>query len=866
MAQLQKPYISLTHDDPELVTVADFVDNNGTSIAFNYINRETDLLNYQDENGFSNRQRIFLLYTEEEWDQYAVEGATIDQLRVNEDFIKGDDRDLLIKVGTEILIPKDQIKLDNAFAVSLEPSDTNKFTTFVSENLKALLNDPDYKTTYDKNKLSRAVDFYPQITVWVWSRIIDGFIDVSPFVQQVTTNSYRDGATFSLTLAPIAGQKDSTGKWFPKRGSITGYNSNSLKNHYSAQSKLYKVNNDNGELTQEQYYFHNIINSNDLVFIRFETLDLERQDRNDNEARFSVSENDIPNKVYDLIGFVDSNVIQINPQSAEIGINITGRDLSKTILDDGSYFYIQEFMSAIFPERADTLKFRNRIYGRLQTFTTQAYRSIRESINLVINQLSSTGYVPNDVFRGYGNRRNRIIKSEESEAQKITKDVISGSQERAKQFIKQSRIEYNIQNAKDQGQINITFNAIVSWIEFLVNQNLIKTPGFIEDGWFAYTYNGVGYIDSEIPNELEGTLINPSIGIIASQSQSSILRFINAPASQAIASCYSYVLNKQRKVSPDITDQLKEGVWQIIDVEVDPSVTNVRIANTSIAEANGSISETIRQFCDEPFIEFFTDTYQDRFKFIARRPPFNYEAWRELVDLAIDIENENLISYNLGFDDNDVFTYYMLRPQAFLYGADTTFSLDFLPAVVFPQYVDIWGSRPYEKVTNYQPYIPKNNDKMINFDQRQIIRDLKFMIDINAYLPFTRKGLITINGDRRIKKNTCIRLKQTGEICYVTNVENNYIKSDSIDRTTTLVVERCMVEKYIIPRTIEGVENKVSYFNIVNTDFDEKLFIRKDNQDNNKLTADIIKNWEVRKDSNNKPDVFNFFLHKRQFD
>src|SRR5690606_1146291 len=155
---------------------------------------------------------------------------------------------------------------------------------------------------------------------------------------------------------------------------------------------------------------------------------------------------------------------------------------------------------------------------------------------------------------------------------------------------------------------------------------------------------------------------------------------------------------------------------------------------------------------------------------------------------------------------------------------------------------------------------------MINFDQRQIIRDLKFMIDINAYLPFTRKGLITINGDRRIKKNTCIRLKQTGEICYVTNVENNYIKSDSIDRTTTLVVERCMVEKYIIPRTIEGVENKVSYFNIVNTDFDEKLFIRKDNQDNNKLTADIIKNWEVRKDSNNKPDVFNFFLHKRQFD
>lgn len=860
---LQKPYISITHDDPELTTVGDFVDNGGTSIAANYIDKETDLLNYQDEVGFSNRQRIFLLYTEEEWKQYAVEGATLQQLRFNEDFIKGNDSDLLIKVGTEVLIPKEQIALDNIYTVSLEPNDTNKFTTFVSENLKALLNNPDYKSTYDLKKLGKTVDFYPQITVWIWIRSINSFLDISPFVQHLGTSSYRDGGTFEFTLAPILGQKDSTGKWYPKKSSIIGHNSNSLKNHYSAQSKLYTLDSQ-GELKQDNYYFHNIIQSNDLVFIRYETLDLERQDRNDNQARFNFSSYDIPGKVYDMIGFVDSNFLQISPQSAEIGINISGRDLTKTILDDGSYFYIQEFMSAIFPDLPQNKNFNDRIYGRLVTFTTQAFRSIQQSIDLVINRLSSTGYVPNDVFVGYGDRRNRLIVSEESEGQKITKHVISNSEKSAKDLIRQSREFDNIDNPGSQEEINATFNIMVIWITFLYKGDYLKAN--MLDGWKAYNYGGRSYIENGVINDLQGKLVGINVGDIVLFQSNTQYRKINTFASQAIHTCYSYVFNKDQKLSPDVSDKLKQGVWQIIDVEVDPSVKNIRVANTSIAEANGSLIETFRQFCDDPFVEFFTDTYQDRFKFIARRPPFNYQAWKELVDLAIDIEDENVISTNLSFDDNEVYSYYMLRPQAFLYGADTNFSLDFLPAVVFPEYVDIWGSRPYEKVTNYQPYIPKVNDKMINFDQRQIVRDLKFMVDIHAYLPFTKKGLITINGDRRIKKNTCIYLKSTNEVFYVTSVENNYIKSDTIDRTTTLVVERGMIKDYIVPRSVDGIQNKISYFNIVNTNIDEKVFQSKDNQQNAKLSADIIKDWQTTKNNSGEADVFNFFVSRRQFE
>ncbi|MEX0595156.1 MAG: hypothetical protein WD512_01565 [Candidatus Paceibacterota bacterium] len=222
MSTIDKPYIKLYHNSPEIKTVGDFVDNNGTSIGKKFINNVNDFLDYKGDSPLTNRSRIFLKYTKKE----------------AEDALGKPDQQLLLKLGTELLIPKAEIEIANLFAFALEPYDTSNFNTFVSENLKALLNNPNYRSVYSLKKLGRTVDFYPQITVWMWVRALNRFIDISPFVQQVNTSSQKDGGAFNLILSPIIGEKSENG-WSIKRSSIVNYNSNTIRGNYSADSKLF---------------------------------------------------------------------------------------------------------------------------------------------------------------------------------------------------------------------------------------------------------------------------------------------------------------------------------------------------------------------------------------------------------------------------------------------------------------------------------------------------------------------------------------------------------------------------------------------------------------------------------------------------
>ncbi|MEX0595155.1 MAG: hypothetical protein WD512_01560, partial [Candidatus Paceibacterota bacterium] len=150
---------------------------------------------------------------------------------------------------------------------------------------------------------------------------------------------------------------------------------------------------------------------------------MEAEKRNKDQERFLVDETDIPNKVYDMIGMVDSSQLAIQPQSAEISIDISGRDLTKTILDDGSYFYIEEFVGNIFANKELSKKLASRIYGRIENFQTLGFRSLAQSVNIVVNQFAATGYLPENDFRGYGNRRNQIQRVEQ-ELNKKNKDTI----------------------------------------------------------------------------------------------------------------------------------------------------------------------------------------------------------------------------------------------------------------------------------------------------------------------------------------------------------------------------------------------------------------------------------------------------------
>ena len=155
------------------------------------------------------------------------------------------------------------------------------------------------------------------------------------------------------------------------------------------------------------------------------------------------------------------------------------------------------------------------------------------------------------------------------------------------------------------------------------------------------------------------------------------------------------------------------------------------------------------------------------------------------------------------------------------------------------------------------------------------------------YLPFTRKGTIQINGDRRIKVGTFIRLDATDELYYVTGVDNSLTIGSNIDRVTTIQVERGMrwdlikgidtgeVRMARNPRTNtvglgfekarttaidqnKTVPVRYSYFNIVNT---EEL--RKSILENRRTGNAFNSSSMIKSDFNINEDVFEYMLKRR---
>jgi hypothetical protein len=343
-----------------------------------------------------------------------------------------------------------------------------------------------------------------------------------------------------------------------------------------------------------------------------------------------------------------------------------------------------------------------------------------------------------------------------------------------------------------------------------------------------------------------------------------------------------------------IKEKLMKGVFQIIKLVIDESVASRRIVDSSIAQEQGSILNSIRKLCQEPFVEFSSDTYGDQYFLTVRQPPFTRELFQSLIygdvkietpkvventrgdvkiieeeqktgenSICIDIEESDIIQENLMFNDEEVYTWYRLTPQAVFFGKGSDMTLAFLPAIYIPELVEVFGAKSLDIVTNYVPYNPivgADAKQSADYLEKQVFYDLKYIIDSHIYLPFTRKGTIVINGDRRIKRGTVIRHKGTGEIYYVDAVcQTGAISDQMIERTTTLQVSRGMVEDFVRGKYVEidGENVFVSYFDIMNTKLREEFFIVR-NKTNTTVNTNVLKDWRI----NSK--VLNFFIRRGQ--
>ena len=251
------------------------------------------------------------------------------------------------------------------------------------------------------------------------------------------------------------------------------------------------------------------------------------------------------------------------------------------------------------------------------------------------------------------------------------------------------------------------------------------------------------------------------------------------------------------------------GIWKIIKLVADQYSLSQNINDATIAFNQGSILNFIQNVVQEPWLEFWGDTIGDQYYFNVRKQPFDYFGWTKLPTQAY-IYHDNVIGDDLNWYEGPIYSWYQIIPRGSFLG-EQNLIFAYVTAVFFQEYAEIWGSKPNIQVSNYINFI-KNQGKATLFEKA--LEDLRYMVESNMYLPFTRQGTITIRGRSNIRRGYKIIYFPTNEVFYVSAVSNRYmIGENGPEYTTILKVERGMKIAYTI--SPENRDTK-SYWNLIN--------------------------------------------------
>jgi hypothetical protein len=729
-----------------------------------------DLLSSYDlKQGFTSQS--FLKFSSN-WDKIKRQ-YNVKELKDNEKkYSSGDFDGIVIKPGTVLSIDNADLFRDLSRPKQMPDVEfLTDYKAFMASAMYGLLKDPKYYSQIRSDEgAGMGKVYHSDVSVYVWVRALSGsneqagtWMNVSAFVKSVQTNVGAAGGTFSISLAPIEAEYVEGLGWQPKN--VEGYASGDLRDDYISQSHISRPDKKTGDLKRSDFYFHTVLQENDLFFIKFERLGVEKEKLINYHGNVGgvINSGFVANNVFDMIGLVDSCTLSTNPGDAIV--EVTGRDLMKILIEDGSYFYPEQFGQNIFNDEDSLLAKRNRFELVAQNFTQGQYvfRSVETILKFIFNKFSNLGVVPNSIFSGFGARAKR--KKYELKSSLMKKEGVE-----------------------------------------LIEQ--------IDSGFFA--------------------------------------------------------------------KEDRQGIWQIVDFIFDPQAGKRILADNTIATDNGSIINSIQKICQEPFVEFAGDTYGDRYYFTIRKPPFDRRGYTgavydnvltedqqssvnvggqifarpnsDISSVIITVNEQDLKGEPKFEYDQTAYSWYRIVPRGL--GLDDAALFRLAAVVALDEYAKVWGNKTLSIEYNYCPtqYIQDAGvESELNFVEAQVYADLQYLIQSNAYLPFTRRGTITMCGDRTIKRGNFIYYKPTDEVFHVDSVSNFAVIDGEInERITTLQVSRGMREKYIRGVQVKfpsGVK-KVSYFDIVNTDIVDRANIN---------NATFLKNWKT------DADIFNFFIQRRQW-
>jgi len=447
-----------------------------------------EFLDFKGENGLSNRELVFDTYDvktkikQDLADQDGVDIKTFEDIDVLMPcpvpmvfFIDGDfiTKDIIVGQGnlladnfsvTNLGVSKDQEK--SAFSAY-----TNKF---FEENIRFIEDNFSDNSKIDYFGNSERQHLSP--TVWIWCKSLNengefnpnSIFNLSPFIQSLDINNTETGGNFSLNLIPISGILDTdedglpVGIWHPLKSQYVKFKKNGRDNFFfrsilnqrgtrkttdegyitpdttfgrryqntSTNNLNFQDVKQDGEVSttiRSEVLFKNMIAENDVIFISFH----ERNFADNMSDDFFIGHHNLAEQEWDMIGLVDTNSTGIVFENSDVTSDISGRDLMKLLLEDGSYFFAKSFTN---PDDSNTAfdnvdlpfsgddsnttnqnfegngKSLNRLVttGMINMLFGQEARNVHFVMNLLISRLANIEICPTQLFEYYGDKRTKF--------------------------------------------------------------------------------------------------------------------------------------------------------------------------------------------------------------------------------------------------------------------------------------------------------------------------------------------------------------------------------------------------------------------------------------------------------------------------
>lgn len=255
-------------------------------------------------------------------------------------------------------VKKELIKIDSQF------TSVKDYDAFLSENIKKIVN----SDFYVKSEFTKV---YPKCQVFIWCKALEklnkgatisleeingDIINITDYVEQINTNVSESGGNFTIRLPFLPGKQSNPFQTPSGTGSVNIWQLNEANIHNTVVKETInevdkiqvhggtipfrkEVQTTKNDLRRENF-LQNAISVNDIVFIKMERLDIEKREGQDTYP-FYISNEKLVDEYYDMIGLIDNVSVPTNPQ--DVSIELSGRDLMKLVLDDGTFFFGSSF-------------------------------------------------------------------------------------------------------------------------------------------------------------------------------------------------------------------------------------------------------------------------------------------------------------------------------------------------------------------------------------------------------------------------------------------------------------------------------------------------------------------------------------------